>query len=320
MLKTKNFKSLILLLSFLIFQAVGLLAQQTVVIPEIQATADKTTVHVGDIIKYEVVFKLPQEAEIKFSDPKTINSFSIRDFQEQKRKDKDNAQIITRDYELVIFEVGEFSIENYSVEYRIDPEQKWQKLTAQPIQIKVESVLEPDTPDLEAKPLKPKLVIWRDFWGWVIGLLIIGLIVLAFWILKKYLQAKQFKPKVVLPAHVIALKELEEIEKDNLIVRGFIKEFFERLSACIRRYLENRFGLRAPWMSTEEFLIKAKTSPILTTEQKHLLHGFLSLSDMVKFARYSSSDKEARDSFMIIRNFIEQTKLAEDDDTKKIKQ
>ena len=107
------------------------------------------------------------------------------------------------------------------------------------------------------------------------------------------------------------MEELERISRENLITYGRMREYFEKVSACIRHYLENRFQLRAPWMSTEEFLLHAKTSPVLTTEHKHLLHDFLSLSDMVKFAKYASSKKEAQDSFIIARNFIEQTKQEE---------
>jgi hypothetical protein len=87
-----------------------------------------------------------------------------------------------------------------------------------------------------------------------------------------------------------------------------MEEFFDRLSGCIRHYLENRFCLRAPQMSTEEFMEIAKTSPLLQGEHKRLLRDFLSLADLVKFARYGSSPQEADQAYNAAHHFVEQTK------------
>ncbi|MFH1061968.1 MAG: hypothetical protein V1747_03675 [Candidatus Omnitrophota bacterium] len=310
-----------LLISLFIFSNISLLCAfaekaRTVFIPEIKAEVDKTTVNIGEIIHYTVSFKVPAEAELKFleaKDNQTLGAFDIRNLKEKKAITQDKADQIIRNYELTIFQTGEQVIPEYSLEYRLNNDTNWQKITAQSINVTVASVLEKEAKDLSPKPLKPKLIIWRDFWGWVIGLIVLAVIALIIFFVKKQMTKLKTKPVVIIPAHVIALAELEKLQEQDLVVKGLMEQYFEQLSGCMRRYLENRFQLRAPWLSTEEFLIKAKTSPVLTTEQKHLLQAFLILSDLVKFARYGSTAAEAQDSFRSVRNFIEQTKQVEAD-------
>ncbi|MBU1045071.1 MAG: hypothetical protein KJ915_11815 [Candidatus Omnitrophica bacterium] len=319
--KKKNFSQInkVLICLLLLSQmAWGLaLAEQakTVIIPGVKAQTDKTTINIGDIIAYDINLQVPLDAQIKFpaeQKNENIGIFEVRDVKEKKVGLEPNLQQIILNYKLTAFKVGEQIIPEYAVEYRLNAAADWQKISAPSIKINVESVLEKEAEQLSAKPLKPKLIIWRDFWGWVIALIAIGLIVAIIFLIKKYMIKLKAQPVIIVPAHIIALEELNKLQGLGLIAQGKIELYFEKLSGCMRHYLENRFNLRAPWMSTEEFLSQAKTSPVLTTEHKHLLHDFLILCDMVKFARYESSANEANESFALVRNFVEQTKQEAD--------
>jgi hypothetical protein len=61
--------------------------------------------------------------------------------------------------------------------------------------------------------------------------------------------------------------------------------FCTLLSEIIRIYLEERFGLRAPDQTTEEFLDGLRESLALDLGHKDLLREFLVQCDLVKFAR-----------------------------------
>ncbi|MBU1086841.1 MAG: hypothetical protein KKD05_04910 [Candidatus Omnitrophica bacterium] len=317
----KIYRLNLILISLLVLSNIALRSAQaertqTIMIPEVKAQADKTTINIGDIIAYDLRVQVPLNAQLKFpaeSDNKTFGIFEVRDFKEKKVNIDADTQQLIRNYKLTGFKVGEQVIPEYAVEYRLSDAADWQKISAPSIKINLESVLEKEAEQLSAKPLKPKLIIWRDFWGWVILLIAIGLIGLIVFLVKKYMVKLKAQPIIIIPAHIIALEELRQLQEQGLIAQGKIELYFEKLSGCMRHYLENRFHLRAPWMSTEEFLSKAKTSPVLTTEQKHLLHDFLILCDMVKFACYESSANEANDLFAIARNFVEQTKQIESD-------
>ena len=129
-------------------------------------------------------------------------------------------------------------------------------------------------------------------------------------ILLSYIIRKLRKPKpvVILPPWQIAQKQLEELRKENLPGGGKIKEFYTRLSAIIRHYLEDQLNIRAPEMTTEEFLIFLKQSMALSEEQKNALKNFLDCCDMVKFAKYSSNIEETEQSLNLAQRLIEETK------------
>lgn len=88
------------------------------------------------------------------------------------------------------------------------------------------------------------------------------------------------------PPHVTALKELAALRGADLIRRREVEPFYRELSAIVRRYLESRFGLRAPERTTEEFIREATGSSLLGTAHQELVRAFLEQCDLVKFARH----------------------------------
>ena len=277
---------------------------------QISAGTDTNNITIGDIVNYTVLINLPDEARIKdpFITEGSLGEFEIKDF--KWSVEKNGGQKFRLDYYLRIFKTGQQSIPAYRIQYRVSDKEQWQELSAEQAPVNVVSVLG-ENKEAELKPLKPKVIIWRDYLLWIILLLLLGAVL---WAGLKYRQKKNkvLKDQVVAePAHIIAYRELEALKRSDLISRGLIEVYYEKLSGCVRRYLENRFFLRAPWMSTEEFLQAVKTSPVLNSGQTAALKDFLLLSDMVKFARYGSSSEEALEAFGKAENFIDQTKQEE---------
>jgi hypothetical protein len=110
------------------------------------------------------------------------------------------------------------------------------------------------------------------------------------------------------PAHEIAFEQLEALKRKDLVRQGKIKEYYSEISDIIRHYLENRFLLKAPEMTTEEFLFYVRDYGRLISEHKMLLKEFLSACDLVKFAKYAPSDEEMEAIFVTAHNFVNQTK------------
>lgn len=84
--------------------------------------------------------------------------------------------------------------------------------------------------------------------------------------------------------------------------------FFVELSDIIRHYLENRFCLRAPERTTEEFLDIASGSPDLTAEHRGFLYQFLSYADRVKFARHLPQTEQLEQTLTAALHFLQQTR------------
>ncbi len=84
--------------------------------------------------------------------------------------------------------------------------------------------------------------------------------------------------------------------------------FFVELSGIIRRYLEDRFGLRSPELTTEEFLEELAESPDLVRSHQRLLREFLSRADLVKFAHFVPEPRDVEESLDSARRFLEATR------------
>ncbi len=105
--------------------------------------------------------------------------------------------------------------------------------------------------------------------------------IVAFIILKKRHILPGYRPA---PApHEIALRALQELA--SLLREGQDLEFVNKVSAVVRTYIQEHFGLRAPHRSTEEFLREASESTELGSRDQELLRDFLGECDKVKFAR-----------------------------------
>jgi hypothetical protein len=110
------------------------------------------------------------------------------------------------------------------------------------------------------------------------------------------------------PAHEVAHEELERLRARGLPEQGAFKEYYSGLTAIVRSYLEQRFRLRAPEMTTEEFLlVTARGAAALQTGHRVLLGDFLGESDLVKFARHHPTLADAERAYGAAARFVDET-------------
>ena len=137
---------------------------------------------------------------------------------------------------------------------------------------------------------------------WTLGVLVmIGLALFVWLWLKQRKTAAKFV--VEIPAHERARRQLEAA----LGLYDQPKPFCIVVSDAVRLYLEERFGLRAPERTTDEFLGDLSRSSALTDLQKESLKQFLSACDMVKFARYEPQRPELEALYNSALRLIEET-------------
>ena len=149
---------------------------------------------------------------------------------------------------------------------------------------------------------------WSDIWPW---LLRIVLLILIAYILKKYVFTKKEalkieKPKVIIPADIIALKELMSLEKAKIWQEGKIKEYHSSLSEIVRRYTEERFQFIALELTTDEIIDELKSK--LNQEQIQNLKTLLQRADLAKFAKRKPIESENTESMLLAKNFVNNTK------------
>jgi hypothetical protein len=110
------------------------------------------------------------------------------------------------------------------------------------------------------------------------------------------------------PAHVIAMRELARLKEEELWQKGEVKEYYSRLSDIIRRYIDDRYGISSPELTTDETVRMLQRAAVTTTDQMTLVKDLLLLSDMVKFAKYLPQSEIHERSFDDAVKFVEMTR------------
>ncbi len=109
----------------------------------------------------------------------------------------------------------------------------------------------------------------------------------------------------------IAYDQLDQLARSSYLQEGRFKEYYSELSGIIRYYFENRFKIRAPEMTTEEFLWSLERSRELSAVHKETLKKFMTSCDIIKFAKHIPRVEEAEESFLFARQLIEETKIVD---------
>lgn len=112
-------------------------------------------------------------------------------------------------------------------------------------------------------------------------------------------------------AYEEAVAHLRALERRGAPDAATADAWFVELSSIVRTYLEKRYEIRAPELTTEEFLQVATARTELREEHRALLSQFLERCDRVKFAGYRPDAAESLATLEAARGFIEDTRLQE---------
>jgi hypothetical protein len=272
--------------------------------PDVRATVSKRTVTIGDRITYTIEVGYGKDVSIAFPvfADKRIGDFEIKDSGKTVKKGWFGRRLETRWYSIAGWSVGKFSVPESQILYTIKGEGERRSVPVKALEISVESVLPKGAEITDIKDIKGPIQVGERaklFTALVIFAALVILTVIA------YRKIRQRKP-VRLP-HETALEELQAL-KNVFLQSGDIKNYYVGISDSVRRYIERAFSLRAPEMTTEEFLESLKSSGSLSQEQKSLLRDFMSSCDLVKFAKYAPTKIEADLMCTTAAKFIEETK------------
>lgn len=115
-------------------------------------------------------------------------------------------------------------------------------------------------------------------------------------------------PKKKIPAHIIALKKLQKLDKQRIWEKEEIKEYYSQLSLIIREYLENRFHFNALEMPTSDIIHQFTKINIEKLEILNL-ESMLRKSDNIKYAKGASVKEEGEKIMKLSIQFVKNTKI-----------
>ena len=147
---------------------------------------------------------------------------------------------------------------------------------------------------------------WSRWW-WLGPLLFVVAIALARLIQRRTVRRRDGQV-ILIPADVWARRRIAELVGEDLPARRLVQEFYYRLSDIVRGYVERRFAVSAPEMTTEEFLAAVATDNRFEARHTKELDRFLGACDLVKYARHEPAPDDADAMLKATRRFIEETR------------
>lgn len=138
--------------------------------------------------------------------------------------------------------------------------------------------------------------------------LIAGIYYLMRWIERNRKQEEEpINPELLRPAEEVALEKLDAIKAEKKWQDGKVKEYQTELTDVIREYIGRRFDVRSSEKTSDETL---KAMKPLLSEQKDLferLRKMLTLADLVKFAKWTTTPDENEKSLTTAYEFVKET-------------
>ncbi|HWR97451.1 MAG TPA: hypothetical protein VN317_03445 [Candidatus Methanoperedens sp.] len=168
----------------------------------------------------------------------------------------------------------------------------------------------------DAQPRGPRdPVRWpapvRRWTGLAVGALLLAATVLAG--ASRGLARRRSRPRRTPTAetpHERALRALAALRRGELVDQRQVEQCIAELSGIVRRYLEERFGLRAPELTTEELVRETAGSGLLAPEHQEAICRFLAECDLVKFARHRPTADAVSRAFAAAERLVRETSLA----------
>lgn len=278
----------------------------------VTARATPDTATIGSPVRYEVEVAAAPGVEVVLRQPvERLGAFEVVDFGEEPAAERDGRRVVTRWFTLVGFDVGHHLVESPPVAYRT-PGADLVRTEPVETRISIESLVGDALAEATLRDIAPPLPVpidWRGPLAVAGGIALLAAAVGALWWLRGRRAARAAGPPPA-PPDVRALAALAALEVRRLPERGEVKAYYAELSDVVRRYLEDRFGVRAPEMTTEEFLVATARGSALGAPHRGLLADFLRECDLVKFARHRPTLDAAARAMDAARRFVAETRPA----------
>jgi hypothetical protein len=281
----------------------------------VQASIDSSTLSIGQQSLLHITLTGPSTHTYKL--PSFNGDTVVAGIEVIKRERVDTAKLdngyirYKADYVITSFDEGLYYIPPIPVSYGSDTTYS-DEMALKVISFNVDTA---NYTLFDIKPVqKAPFVLYDYLLPFQLLFLLIGLLYLVWWINRRRKlrrnKVEEVDPFTLLPPHVAAIMELDKLKSEKPWVTGRNKEYYTRLSEVVRKYIQRRFLIDAPEMTTSEILeLFYRDKDTMSVYQN--LKQILSLSDLVKFAKLVPIENENELSLMNAYLFVNQTKVEE---------
>jgi len=231
-----------------------------------------------------------------------VKGFSLaEDFEEPPRTEKDGSTVHVANWKLIPEPCAdEYKVKPFVVTVGPDASKSF---VAGPLRFENPPPREPVTGDMEVSPKKDIPPLSWKLVGWIAAALVgLAAAVIALVALVRYL-VRRIKEHRMSPIER-AWAELDRLLKKGLPGRGRYKDFYVELTMVVRRYVQRKYGIKAPHMTTEEFLRECGAAEGRVGDTQ-ALRRFLESADMVKFAGVEATPDMADEATGSARDYLQ---------------
>lgn len=152
---------------------------------------------------------------------------------------------------------------------------------------------------------------WDD-WKPVIWFVAVNqlFVLLLLWIYGRWRDNKPLiriiRRKAKLPAHQVAMSEIERIKGERKWAQEDSKEYYTQLTDTLRNYIKERYGFNATEMTSSEII--ERLLEVQDEQALAELRQLFTTADLVKFAKWTTLINENDANLVNAIDFINQTK------------
>ena len=281
---------------------------------EASAKVQDDHVAVGKPFSLDLTMKVPYGYYVEWNEFATDTLSAQLDILKrgeiQRTADADSNIVVQQQLTLMTFDTGFVQVPPVALTYAKSAENQMRmKAYTDPILLYSNTITVDTTQAF--RPMVPPIeqpVSMKEVFPWILGVLLLALAGLAIWYFVKHR-----KPKLdengepvkgpVTPPYDKAIGDLESLKQQKLWQAGKVKEYYSNLSDIAREYIEGQFKVNAVEMTTDAILQEVQE---LHFDEKLYgkLKNTMELSDLVKFAKYTTSPLENDNAMGDMTDFV----------------
>ncbi|PRP96298.1 hypothetical protein [Enhygromyxa salina] len=273
--------------------------------------------HIGDLLTLEVIVAYPRDHAINLPNGLDFAPLELVSIVEGEVESTGNDLRQRFTITLQHFDVGAAEVPSFPVTW-IDPDDAVHTYAVPPHVFVVESLLVNEAePQLRGEdPMisleYPNVSLAVIIYSVLAGVLLASVLAALFVMWRRRERPVVLPPPV--PPHERALADLVTLagQREALIENGAYQDYYLRLTEIAKRYVGGRFGFEALDRTTEEIqdALRRGQLRVEPLDPKQVM-TFLQDCDLVKFARLSPSNDEAREALEVVREMVDRSKPVE---------
>ena len=276
---------------------------------DLKVESETTVIDPARSVFLRVEVKAPGDRSATMPDlrDRVVGFSLVEDFAEEPVKNPDGSVVQVTNWRLVpepcadVYKLKPFLVKASPKIYKARSDEGMYSLVGGPVYFEKPAAREPVTGEMEADPQKDLPPLSWKLVGWgALGVLALLAVLAGLVAGIKYI-ARRVKEHRMSPIER-AWVELDRLLKKGLPGRGRYKDFYVELTMVVRRYVQRKYGIKAPHLTTEEFLREFRDEGRGMRDE---LRKFLESADMVKFAGVEATPEMADAATESARGYLQ---------------